>query len=124
MTATRIDKMTGDVSSIAAARAMVREMTAARRGDLAAVAELLVDELLTNAVEHGGGQFSLAAAIEEERLRVVVTDMRRSVPVTVYPPGHVLDHGRGMTIVDAMASRWGVEPLGAEKSIWFELDLS
>jgi anti-sigma regulatory factor (Ser/Thr protein kinase) len=119
-----LDKMHGNAESIPTARRMVRELTAAQRDDLAAVAELLTDELLTNAVVHGGGQFLLHAEIERDRLRVVVSDVELSAPVTVGPPGHVLEHGRGMTIVEAMASSWGVDRLGSEKSVWFELDLA
>jgi anti-sigma regulatory factor (Ser/Thr protein kinase) len=118
-----LEKMIGDAGSIAAARKMVRTMTSECEPDVAAVAELLTDELLTNAVQHGGGQFSLEAAIESSRLRVVVSDLWSSAPVTVYPPGHELEHGRGMTIIDAMATKWGVERLDSEKSVWFELDL-
>ena len=103
---------------------MVRTLAAESGSDLAAVAELLTDELLTNAVRHGGGQFSLQAAIERSRLRVIVSDLWSSAPMTVYPPGHDLEHGRGMTIVDAMATKWGVERRDAEKSVWFELDLA
>jgi anti-sigma regulatory factor (Ser/Thr protein kinase) len=118
-----LDQITGDAQSITAARRAVRAMVAGYRDDLAAVAELLTDELLTNAVLHGGGQFGLTARVDETRLRVIVSDVLSSERVTVYPPGHELEYGRGMTIVDAMASKWGVERHGSEKSIWFELDL-
>lgn len=119
-----IDKMIGDEKSIAAARQAVRALTAGSRDDRYAIAELLADELLTNAVVHGGGQFTLAAWVDETRLRVIVSDQSSSAPLDVFPPGHELEYGRGLTIVDAMASKWGIERCGSEKSIWFELDLT
>lgn len=102
---------------------MVRAMTARHRADLAETAELITDELATNAVRHGGGRFTMRASVDRQRLRVSVTDRRGSSPVTVYSPGHDLETGRGLTIVEAMASSWGIERQSAEKMIWFELDL-
>lgn len=118
-----LEQITGDARSIPDARRVVRGMVAAWGDELSSVAELLTDELLTNAVEHGGGQFALTASIEEKQLRVVVTDLSSSAPVTVYPAGHDLERGRGMTIVDAVATNWGIDRSGSEKSIWFELHL-
>jgi anti-sigma regulatory factor (Ser/Thr protein kinase) len=124
MTTRSLDKMTGDAGAIPAARRQVKSMIAEIREDLAATAELLTDELLTNAVQHGGGKFYLVAKIEADRLRVVVSDVWPSAPVTVYPSGHQLERGRGMTIVDAMASSWGIERSDSRKAVWFELDLA
>jgi anti-sigma regulatory factor (Ser/Thr protein kinase) len=119
-----LEKMTGDARSIPDARRLVKAMVVGRGDELAAVAELLTDELLTNAVGHGGGQFSLTASIDGQRLRVAVSDLRPSAPVTVYPPGHELERGRGLTIVDAVATDWGIDRLSSEKSVWFELHLA
>jgi len=124
MTVRSLDKMTGDAGSIPTARRRVKSLIAGFRDDLAATAELLTDELLTNAVQHGGGKFDLVASIEADRLRVVVSDVCPSAPVTVYPSGHQLERGRGMTIVDAMASNWGIERSDSTKAVWFELDLA
>jgi anti-sigma regulatory factor (Ser/Thr protein kinase) len=85
---------------------------------------LLADELLTNAVAHGGGKFSLAARLDGTLLRVAVSDQSSSAPVKVYPPDNNLEHGRGLRIVDATASKWGIERRGSEKAVWFELDLT
>jgi anti-sigma regulatory factor (Ser/Thr protein kinase) len=115
--------LSGDARSIAGARQMVRSMTAPCGREVADTAELLTDELVTNAVRHGGGRFSVTASIEPHRVRVAVTDRSTMTPLTVYRPGHRLDHGRGLTTVDALASNWGVERHEAEKQIWFEIDL-
>lgn len=124
MPARSLDKIVGGAGSIAAARKMVRALTHGHPDDVSAVAELLTDELLTNAVVHGGGEFTLAAGIEGGWLRVVVSDSTPTAPVTVFGPGHDLDGGRGMTIVNSLATRWGVERSGSDKAIWFELALA
>jgi anti-sigma regulatory factor (Ser/Thr protein kinase) len=115
--------ISGDARSIPGARRMVRALTARYRADLAETAELLTDELVTNAVMHGGGRFTVRASIDPERLRVTVSDRWGSSPVTVFDPGHDRESGRGLTIVEAMASRWGIERHDSEKWIWFEIEL-
>ena len=90
---------------------------------VADAAELLTDELVTNAVRHGGGWFKVTASVGTRRVRVAVSDRSGAAPLVVYRPGHSLDHGRGLTIVDALASNWGIERHEAEKQIRFEIDL-
>jgi anti-sigma regulatory factor (Ser/Thr protein kinase) len=116
--------MSGDERSIRSARRMVRALTTEYREELGETAELLADELVTNAVRHGGGQFTITASIEDRRLRVTVSDRESSSQVIVNRSGHHRDQGRGLTLVDAMASSWGIERDETEKSVWFEIDLS
>lgn len=123
MTATGDSRFSGDARSIADARSIVRAVLAGYAAELAETAALLTDELATNAVRHGGGRFTLRASIAGQRLRVSVADSAGSAPLTVHRPGHDLDNGRGLTIVEAMASSWGVDRGDTGKSIWFELEL-
>lgn len=90
------------------------------------VLELLSSELLANAVLHGasGTDIGLRMELDGEVVRVSVADASDSSPV-------VLDHeptaanGRGMAIVEAMSSRWGVlEQADGGKTVWYELDLT
>jgi anti-sigma regulatory factor (Ser/Thr protein kinase) len=86
-------------------------------------AELLTSELVTNAVVHGHSAPRLVLEVWDDRIRVVVTD---SDPRMTLEPLHVQtssEHGRGLRIVDSLASKWGVSPWGRGKSVWFELDL-
>ena len=34
------------------------------------------------------------------------------------------EHGRGLAIVDAAATRWGTDHRGTHKAVWFELSSS
>lgn len=88
-----------------------------------ATAELLTDELATNAVRHGGGWFAMQASVYGRRLRVSVTDQRAGAALSASPPGHARDSGRGLTIIEAMASAWGVDRTESGKAVWFELEL-
>ena len=83
------------------------------------VAELLISELVTNSVQHGGaGPDGIAMHIKVglNLLRVEVMDTgarRRSSEVA----------GWGLTIVTEMATRWGVGRDDSSNLAWFELDL-
>lgn len=87
---------------------------------------LLVSELATNAVEHAHTDFEVRLEVrlddDGQRVRVEVTDGVARRPLLRRPradaPG-----GRGMVIVDELARRWGVEPTGGGKVVWFEVPL-
>jgi anti-sigma regulatory factor (Ser/Thr protein kinase) len=90
------------------------------------VSELLCSELLSNAVLHGpdGDAISLWVRHTEQTLRVAVSDRGKSIPRVLHP-GPDSPAGRGMSIVEAMSTRWGIVPGDCGgKTVWFELDLS
>ena len=103
--------------------------TAARHGVVGManqIVELLSSELLANAVIHGpeGGAVGVRVAVRPDRVRVTVSDTGsgNEAPVVLSrDPGALT--GRGMAIVDALASRWGADGDGAGTSVWFEVDL-
>jgi len=89
----------------------------------AADALLCVSELATNAVLHSrsgrpGGRFTVRATVWAGRVRVEVTDEGGRW-------GHERDgdgqSGRGLLIVGELASRWGRDDGGAERTVWFEI---
>lgn len=89
------------------------------------VVELLSSELLANAVLHGsaGRAIHLWFHHTEDVVRVSVSDSVPDRPVVLHPELVALA-GRGMTIVEAMSNRWGVDGLsGGGKTVWFEIDL-
>ena len=92
--------------------------------DLVEDAKLLVSEIVTNAVLHGQPQVTLALRIDPPGLGVVVADSgstQPSLPTSQVEPDQ--RSGRGLLIVDAVASAWGVSPIVPPpgKAVWFEL---
>jgi hypothetical protein len=95
----------------------LRRLGAADQADDAA---LVVTELAANAVVHAHSAFTVDLAIRPDLLRISVRD-DSPLPATAGPalPAAPL-HGLGA--VAALASRWGVEPLGPDgKTVWAEL---
>ena len=90
-------------------------------GDVADVAELLVSEVVTNAIEHGrsGGLVQVIAL--PAGLRVEVSD-RSTDPPELRNPSPAEPTGRGLAIVSDLARRWGVDLRRDGKTVWFELD--
>ncbi|MFI1354036.1 ATP-binding protein [Streptomyces sp. NPDC020898] len=105
------------------ARAQVRrrleEWGLADRGDLGDVTELLVSELVTNAVLHAASRFRLTLSAAHGVLRCEVTDTGRRTPRVI--GAGAAESGRGMFLVDALARRWGCHQEGPGKTVWFEL---
>lgn len=87
------------------------------------VGELLLSEVITNAVTHGEGAVGVRLREVDSRLRVEVTDGSSRRPVRREIDGEVTS-GRGLVLLDALASDWGVEPRGDSKCVWFDLDTS
>jgi anti-sigma regulatory factor (Ser/Thr protein kinase) len=86
------------------------------------VAALLVSELVTNAVHHGRTTCLLELTATPTVLRVAVADDGGGAPRLRYA-GPEDDSGRGLAIVEALASRWGFEPTASGKVVWCELRL-
>ncbi len=90
---------------------------------------LVVAELASNAVLHArvpGRDFALRLEHRTDALRIEVADTGGDRPVAAPPmtPDAAADHGRGLVIVDALASRWGVSDRpGPGKVVWAEIDL-
>jgi anti-sigma regulatory factor (Ser/Thr protein kinase) len=84
-------------------------------------AELLVSELVTNAVRHGTPPIRLRVECDASHDMVVrVADANREPPVRLHPdPAD--ESGRGMELVDVISDAWGVELLPDGKQVWFRL---
>ena len=85
-------------------------------------AELLVSELVTNAVRHGTPPITVRVECEAERgLCVSVTDENPEEPTPRVADAED-ENGRGMRLVDVISDRWGVQQRdGDGKEIWFRL---
>src|SRR5687768_9526158 len=78
--------------------------------DLLDDALLLISELVTNSIRHGGPPIVLAIDCDGEGLHVRVRDGSTDRP-QIADRGTDAENGRGMTLVDVLSSTWGVEPV-------------
>lgn len=91
--------------------------------EIADDAELLTGELLVNVLLHteGGAVLTLEVLPEPvRRVRLSVQDRSSAWPRR-RTPGEAATSGRGLLLMDALASRWGVEPRGEGKAVWCEI---
>jgi PAS domain S-box-containing protein len=109
-----------------AARAALDALNArAAHSDEAHRARLLLSEVVTNSVRHGGcgpaEWIALDVELSTHGLRVEVSDQGAGFaarrPVRPDPDD---EEGRGLYLVDRLADRWGVAEGG--RRVWFELD--
>jgi hypothetical protein len=89
-------------------------------GDIADDAALVVTELAANAIIHAHSAFTILLSADGDLVRISVRDAS-PLPST-QDAALALSPLHGLGVVDAMASRWGVESLGtAGKTVWVEL---
>ena len=85
---------------------------------------LLISELVTNSVLHGGPPIVLAVDCDGSGLHVRVRD-GSPTPPTPRAAEDGAESGRGMSLVDLLSTTWGVDPVpeeeGSGKEVWFEL---
>ena len=117
------NRMRCELAAVPAARAWLVDQLQrmyALPGDMAEDAVLVLSELVTNCVRADCHYFALLVVGHHDRLRVEATDDAPGQPSPRRgEPGDV--HGRGLGIVDAVASQWGVRPAPAGKTVWVEL---
>ncbi len=88
---------------------------------LSETVELLVSELVGNAVRHTGARtFGLRMQQRRGWIRVEVRDPSRALPCLM-PVREMDTSGRGLFLVDKLSGRWGVDLLPRGKTTWFEL---
>jgi anti-sigma regulatory factor (Ser/Thr protein kinase) len=95
---------------------------ASESSDLADDVEIIVSELVTNAVLAGCVVMHVLLTLNPSCLRIDLRDDAPGWPTEV-DASPTDDHGRGLAIVSALASRWGVRRLRDAKEVWAELDL-
>jgi anti-sigma regulatory factor (Ser/Thr protein kinase) len=109
--------------SPSAARHFVGEMLRRWHRDSAVEpAELLVSELVTNAIVHAGTDVQIVLEAMDHTVHVEVIDLSRRRPVARLAPYDDLQTGRGLTLLEQVATQWGVAPLERGKSVWFEIE--
>lgn len=108
-----------------ARRWLSAQMTGPRRAELRDVAELLVSELVTNAIVHAASGVEVELADDGSSLTVRVRDADTGPLVMRAGGGSELDEGgRGFILVDRLADAWGTEHHGGRKTVWFRLSVA
>jgi anti-sigma regulatory factor (Ser/Thr protein kinase) len=88
------------------------------------VVGLMVSELATNAVRHTGSSFTIHVEVAHGTVRVEVTDPGPGEPVK-RSPRPTDPNGRGLRIVETLATEWGVLPVSPRgKTVWFSVPLN
>ncbi|HUR18842.1 MAG TPA: response regulator [Acidimicrobiales bacterium] len=81
---------------------------------------LLVSELVTNSIVHADSEAYIAVLLKPDAVRIEVTDHGQAVPA-VRTVDSGATSGRGLAMVEALASSWGVVPDPEGKTVWFEV---
>ncbi|MFH8404825.1 ATP-binding protein [Streptomyces sp. NPDC018019] len=105
---------------------MVRLLREWGYGHLVDDAELVVAELLTNAIVHGrvpGRLVRVHLTVGKEVLRVAVSDAKGEARPSVRAADGDDPGGWGLLLVQAVAVRWGVRDREVGKTVWCELDV-
>ncbi|MGW2725108.1 ATP-binding protein [Streptomyces sp. NPDC001492] len=85
---------------------------------------LIVSELATNAVAHAPGEaLTVALLLTPSDVWVAVIDQGPRCPVEARQAGEDDEHGRGLALVEALASRYGAVPAGRGTAVWACLQL-
>lgn len=111
-----------DPMTVTTARRLVtEELLRSGLVELSDDAALLVTEVVSNAVMHARTAILLHVTITTDRVRVEVDDGSSQLPAWSPSMAESLS-GRGLTLVNALASRWGADLLDVGgKTVWFEL---
>ena len=104
-------------SEIGRARTFVRDVLSARDlSSLVTTFDLMVSELVTNAIVHGEGAVDVTVAVDGTDVRLDVHDSGQGQPtVRIDDTGM---GGWGLFFVDRLADRWGAVVGEAGTSVW------
>ncbi len=111
-----------ELTSASRARSLIRRPL--RRwglADLIPTAELLVSELVTNAVRYAQGKIGLRLVLEGGLVCEVLDDSA-ALPRLRHPDDED-ERGRGLQVVSQLSQRWGTRRTVAGKVVWCELPL-
>jgi PAS domain S-box-containing protein len=112
--------------SVAIARHALDPLRAHISEETLATAQLLSSELVSNAVKYSFGDaeawIGFTAEVEQDILRIEVADQGLGFNDEAELSDEDAESGRGLFLVEALSSRWGVNR-GEMNRVWFELAL-
>ncbi|MEV6057264.1 SpoIIE family protein phosphatase [Streptomyces sp. NPDC052107] len=98
-----------------------RQLSTWRLEHLLPTVELIVSELVTNAIRYGGGPVRLRL-IQHQVLTCEVSDTSTSHPRPRHP-STLDENGRGLFLIARLSRRWGSRSASNGKVVWAEHDL-
>ena len=118
----RAVELLGRPASVRKARGLTADVLAddGVEASVVEVAVLLVSELVTNAVVHARGPICLTVHTDAHWVRIEVEDPGHRRPVLRAATLDAVD-GRGLLVVDKLATDWGTERRATHKVVWFEI---
>jgi DNA-binding NarL/FixJ family response regulator len=88
--------------------------------ELVDTVNLLLSELVANAVMHADTPAEVAVRLHDDRVRIEVADRNTAIPHR-RPRDDSSPTGRGLALVEALADAWGLQLEPDGKRIWFEV---
>jgi len=110
-----------DGPSVRVARHEVERVVAGCPEDVKTTVVLLTSELASNAVIHAKTPFTVRAHVDRSVIHVAICDSAGRQPAVVTRDATTTG-GWGLSMVDAVATRWGVEA-DVTTTVWFEIDV-
>lgn len=106
---------------VLAARGFVRDrLTSWEANDHLESALVITSELVTNAVLHARTAITLRVEVKGPTVRIEVFDENPRLPVVAPCPPDATS-GRGLALVTALATSWGMENRAGGKVVWAEV---
>jgi len=115
----KLARLSAETTAPRRARDLVAQACAAWHGEqFLEIGQLVISELVSNAVLHSGTAIEVELRLEGDRLIMRVHDEGAGLPVVV-PPGQRAIGGVGLDLVSRVAQSWGVtpDPRGG-KDVW------
>jgi serine phosphatase RsbU (regulator of sigma subunit)/anti-sigma regulatory factor (Ser/Thr protein kinase) len=110
-------------AAVARSRRLIRQTLAGwSLTELRDIAELLVTELVTNAIRYATDPIELRL-LHTSTLLCEVRDDDHYLPILL-EAGDLDEHGRGLFLVSRLAQRWGSSRTAHGKVVWFELAIA
>lgn len=117
-----------DLRGVAVARRFVRKcLRQWNAPELSETLEMITSEAVTNALIHADSEVGVRMREYDDHVRLEVRDSDAHPPLpsamSVSDEGEQAqaEHGRGLVIVDSLATAWGSSPHGRGKTVWMEL---
>lgn len=83
-------------------------------------AVFLANELATNAIVHSDGEFVVEVSISDQNCRIGVIDHAHERP-RVKDVDFESPSGRGLALVEALSTSWGIEERADGKAVWCDV---